>query len=223
MSRRQRLRLFRTVAFAAALIVGVMVVVGFGGSRHGSAIVLRSHVVHAGHKVDQGVGEGAVNGARAGHGPTATAAQASPAASPAISATPSPYASKCAGVSAAREVVISIRLQRMFACDRGKLVLTVVVTTGNLSKDEGTPTGTWRVYAKETNRWLSGPGYSFKVHFWMPFYGGYGFHDSPWQTKAYGGKTYETDGSHGCVHVPLVAMTWLYAWAPVGTIVHIVD
>ena len=49
----------------------------------------------------------------------------------------------------------------------------------------------------------------------------YGFHDSAWQTIPYGSTKYHTDGSHGCVHLPIAAMKWLYNWAAVGAAVTI--
>ena len=33
----------------------------------------------------------------------------------------------------------------------------------------------------------------------------------------YGGAQYRTDGSHGCVHMPLAQIAFLYRWAPIGT------
>ena len=37
----------------------------------------------------------------------------------------------------------------------------------------------------------------------------------------YGSPKYRTKGSHGCVHMPLPAMRFLYTWAEVGTTVRI--
>jgi lipoprotein-anchoring transpeptidase ErfK/SrfK len=55
----------------------------------------------------------------------------------------------------------------------------------------------------------------------MPFTGGIGFHDSPWQTFPLGSPLYITQGSHGCIHLPLDTITVLFDWAPVGTLVSI--
>jgi lipoprotein-anchoring transpeptidase ErfK/SrfK len=60
------------------------------------------------------------------------------------------------------------------------------------------------------------------VKYWIPFQGPlFGFHDSPWQRFPYGGPEYRTQGSHGCIHVPLSAIRFLYRWASVGTPVRI--
>lgn len=62
-------------------------------------------------------------------------------------------------------------------------------------------------------------GGAYPVHYWMPYSGPYGLHDSPWQTFPYGSSKYRAHGSHGCVHVPAAAMRFLFHWAPVGTTV----
>ena len=51
----------------------------------------------------------------------------------------------------------------------------------------------------------------------MPFDGGIGFHDSSWQTFPYGSPLYTTQGSHGCVHVPVAVIATLFDWAPIST------
>ena len=125
----------------------------------------------------------------------------------------------CSTVTVRREILVNIALQHLWACDHDHLVLSTAVTTGAVDRDEPTLPGTWHVYAKQTNRWLSGPGYDDHVNFWMPYNGGYGLHDSPWQRFAYGSAKYASRGSHGCVQIPTATMAKLYAWAPVGTLV----
>ncbi len=72
------------------------------------------------------------------------------------------------------------------------------------------------------DRWLTPlDGGSYHVAYWVPYDGPYGFHDSSWQKFAYGSPKYRTDGSHGCVHLPMSAMKWFYKWADVGTAVTI--
>jgi hypothetical protein len=119
-------------------------------------------------------------------------------------------------------VVVDISQQRARLCSYHQQVLVTSVTTGASSLGDGTPTGTWRVYAKVRNTVLyPAAGGAYPVHYWMPYHGAYGMHDSPWQKFAYGSALYRTRGSHGCVHFPGKAMTRLYAWAPVGTVVTI--
>jgi lipoprotein-anchoring transpeptidase ErfK/SrfK len=127
----------------------------------------------------------------------------------------------CAGVTASHEIIVSIKKQELWACEGPTPVLESKVTTGAIDKDWATPKGTWQIYAKQTNRWLSGVGYSVEVHYWMPFWGGYGLHDSPWQKFAYGSSLYRSQGSHGCVQIPLATMAKIFSWAPVGSTVHV--
>jgi lipoprotein-anchoring transpeptidase ErfK/SrfK len=114
---------------------------------------------------------------------------------------------------------VSIAEQRMWACAGRSLAFTSPVTTGDVRNGWSTPTGRWQIYAKQTNRWLSGPGYGYRVRYWLPFYGSFGFHDASWQTEPFGGTTYRDHGSRGCVHLPTVAMRELFNWASVGTTV----
>ena len=93
------------------------------------------------------------------------------------------------------------------------------MTTGASRHGDQTPLGSWRLQGKQTNRYLVGPGYRDFVHFWMPFNGDFGLHDAPWQRMPFGSKAYHQRGSHGCVHVPIKVMAWLYAWSRVASTV----
>lgn len=47
------------------------------------------------------------------------------------------------------------------------------------------------------------PEYESKVSYWMPFSGNsIGLHDASWQSN-FGGKTYLSKGSHGCINLPV--------------------
>jgi lipoprotein-anchoring transpeptidase ErfK/SrfK len=151
-------------------------------------------------------------------------ARSGPAASTDMSTTQAKLASTaCDAVTVPHEILVDVHRQELWACRGQQLVFKSKVTTGAVDLNEGTPDGTWQIYAKQTHRWLSGPGYSVEVNFWMPFYGGYGLHDAPWQKMPYGTDDYLARGSHGCVQVPSRVMARLYAWAPVGATVHVED
>ena len=46
------------------------------------------------------------------------------------------------------------------------------------------------------------------MKYWIPFDAPlFGFHDSSWQKMPYGSQKYRTKGSHGCIHMPLAAIT----------------
>ncbi|MGX7678724.1 L,D-transpeptidase [Jatrophihabitans sp. DSM 45814] len=127
----------------------------------------------------------------------------------------------CATNQQPRLVLVSVVAQRAWMCEATTQVYSTLVTTGAENVGDGTPLGTWHVQDKQTNRYLVGPGYSDFVRYWVPFNGDFGFHDAAWQTFPYGGPQYQANGSHGCVHLPLAAMTWLYQWATTDTTVTI--
>ena len=133
------------------------------------------------------------------------------------------YTNNCINIpSGTKEIIVSISQQHLWVCTGTTQVYDTAVTTGayKVAGDE-TPTGTWKIYAKQTNRYLSGPGYRYFVQYWIPFFGNYGFHDANWQTFPFGSPLYGTEGSHGCVHLPLTAVKWLFDWSSVGTTVMI--
>lgn len=131
-------------------------------------------------------------------------------------ATPSP----CRTSTDPQRVIVSIARQHAWMCAGSRQVRDSAVTTGMLSAG-GTPLGTWHIQAKQTDRWLASGGDSYRVKYWMPYDGDYGFHDASWQKFPFGGPQYRTAGSHGCVHFPTSIMGWLYGWADVGTTVTI--
>jgi lipoprotein-anchoring transpeptidase ErfK/SrfK len=96
-----------------------------------------------------------------------------------------------------------------------------------------TPIGVYRIYAKQTNLFLSGSdrtgAWHDWVHFWMPFltnrYGVYGLHDATWRRPAAFGAISPASrhASHGCVELPLRAAAWLFHWSRIGATVTVVD
>ena len=129
----------------------------------------------------------------------------------------------CAGNPAGQKlVIVSISQQHMWACNGSSQAYSTAVTSGAYLAGMITPTGTYHIYSKSRNLYLTGPGYRDFVQYWMPFYSDYGFHDASWQNFPFGSAQYASDGSHGCVHLPTTAAAWLYGWAPIGTTVTIV-
>jgi lipoprotein-anchoring transpeptidase ErfK/SrfK len=113
-------------------------------------------------------------------------------------------------------VLVSITKQHLWACADHRQVNSTAVTTGASGSNDATPLGSWRVQGKQRDRYLVGPGYRDFVKYWVPFDGDFGLHDASWQTTPYGSPDYTQNGSHGCVHVPVSVMTWLYRWVRVG-------
>jgi lipoprotein-anchoring transpeptidase ErfK/SrfK len=128
----------------------------------------------------------------------------------------------CGRGRSAHEIIVRISQQRAWVCSRSQQQLVTPVTSGASALGDGTPTGTWHVYARVRDTTLyPAAGGAYHVNYWMPYDGAYGMHDSPWQTFPYGSTRYKTRGSHGCVHFPESAMRWLFGWAPTGTTVTI--
>ena len=134
-------------------------------------------------------------------------------------------ASACAGTPAGvKHIYVSIGEQHLWACTGDTLLLDSAVTTGASALTNvryATPLGTSHIVGKSRNTVLAGKDvngpWNDPVQYWMPFDGGIGFHDSSWQTFPYGSPLYTTQGSHGCVHVPVGVIATLFDWAPIST------
>jgi lipoprotein-anchoring transpeptidase ErfK/SrfK len=121
-------------------------------------------------------------------------------------------------------IIVSIAQQHEWACARHRTVLSTPVTTGASSRrGDATPRGTFAVQGLDRHTTLTTSGdRSYRVNYWIPFHlGVWGFHDASWQTMPFGSKHYVTRGSHGCVHMPLAAIRWLFHWVRYGTPVRI--
>ena len=163
--------------------------------------------------------------------PSAAPVAAAPApvaktvAAPAQPATP--IASPCAGTPAGvKHIYVSIGEQHLWACTGDALLIDTAITTGASAITNArytTPLGTSHITGKKRNTVLAGKDvngpWNDPVEYWMPFDGGIGFHDSSWQTFPYGSPLYTTQGSHGCVHVPVAVIATIFDWAPVSTLV----
>lgn len=117
-------------------------------------------------------------------------------------------------------VEISIERQHLWYYKNGKKKLESDIVSGKLTKDRKTTVGVHRVYGKQRDRYLGTmavQGYRSFVHYWMPFnWDGQGLHDATWRRK-FGGKIYQTGGSHGCVNLPYDFAGKLYEQIQIGT------
>ena len=121
-----------------------------------------------------------------------------------------------------KRVVVDLGYQFARLCRGRTQVLTTPITSGATARGDGTPIGAWRVQAKQRDTYLHpASGGAYHVRYWIPYDGAYGMHDSSWQHFPYGSPRYRTRGSHGCVHFPLAAITWMYHWIGVGTVVQV--
>lgn len=93
---------------------------------------------------------------------------------------------------------------------KGELVLECDFVSGLDTEKRKTPTGVFRVWHKEKDRYLTGQGYRSHVDYWMPFdWTGCGLHDAGWR-GSFGGNIYKTNGSHGCLNLPPSTASRLY-------------
>ena len=132
-------------------------------------------------------------------------------------------ASQQALIDAGTYIDVNKTTQTLSLFSGGQITYVTPVVTGNVRAGHSTPNGVYSIYAKQTNRTLKGPNYESFVKYWLPFYKGYGIHDANWRSSGeFGGATYQTSGSHGCVNVPPANMPSLFAAVGVGTpvIVH---
>ncbi|HEX3021278.1 MAG TPA: L,D-transpeptidase family protein [Lachnospiraceae bacterium] len=98
-------------------------------------------------------------------------------------------------------VEINLTAQHLFFYKDGKLLVESDFVSGNVSKNLGTPTGTYPIVYKEREATLVGEDYETPVKYWMPFNGNIGLHDAPWR-KEFGKDIYLKKGSHGCINLP---------------------
>jgi lipoprotein-anchoring transpeptidase ErfK/SrfK len=137
---------------------------------------------------------------------------------------PKPVPNPCAGNAHAQLVKVSIAAQHLWMCAGPKAVYSTPVTTGASALPyDSTPTGTFQIQGRDRNTTLTlNTGQTYAVQYWIPFQGPlFGFHDASWQNFPYGSPLYRTQGSHGCVHMPLAAIAYLYNWAQTGATVTI--
>ena len=104
----------------------------------------------------------------------------------------------------------------------GAMVCDTDCVSGNVNLGRGTPTGVFQILYKDTEVDLKGQqlangqySYISHVKYWMPFYGGCGFHDASWRTS-FGGNIYRSDGSHGCINLPPSIAPKFYSYVRTG-------
>lgn len=123
------------------------------------------------------------------------------------------------------DVNIANQYARLYDEDGDVLWQSYIVS----GKNGATPTGTFYVNALMRNQTLIGldtnndgqPDYKSHVSYWMPFVGNMvGMHDAPWRS-VFGGKVYQSSGSHGCVNLPPSKAADLYGLLKVGDVVYV--
>lgn len=107
-------------------------------------------------------------------------------------------------------VEVDLARQMLWLYKDGKMVLKTNVVTGNPTRGNSTPTGTDKVWSRETDRYLTGENYKSKVSYWVPInWSGIGLHDATWRSS-FGGNNYKSNGSHGCINIPPSLMPQIF-------------
>lgn len=102
-------------------------------------------------------------------------------------------------------VEINLTKQCLWLYKDGKKIVKSDFVSGNPSRGWDTPVGTYAITYKERDTVLgvnSGADYRSPVSYWMPFNRNVGMHDATWRSS-FGGEIYRTNGSHGCINLPL--------------------
>lgn len=106
--------------------------------------------------------------------------------------------------------------QHMYYYEKGKLKLESDVVTGNVSRNNGSPDGIYKIVYKERDATLVGENYASDVEYFMVFAYNVGFHDASWRSD-FGRDIYKASGSHGCINMPRNKAEKLYQILPTGT------
>jgi lipoprotein-anchoring transpeptidase ErfK/SrfK len=124
----------------------------------------------------------------------------------------------------AKSIIISYTGQHLWAYEGGKLVQETAVTTGRPALP--TDLGAMKVLRKDSpwkmhSPWPKGSPYYYPdtmVNMVVWFTNtGEGLHDASWQQCCWGpGSQYTGFASHGCIHLPDNAESFIFHWAPVG-------
>lgn len=115
-------------------------------------------------------------------------------------------------------VEVDLTNQMVYCYKDHALVVSAPIVSGCVANGWDTPEGVFTIKSKDTNRYLSGPGYRDWVECFMPFNGGIGLHDASWRT-VFGGTRYLYRGSHGCINIPRNQALTILANVRVGTYV----
>lgn len=114
-------------------------------------------------------------------------------------------------------VEADITHQHLYVYDKGVIVFETDFVSGDMNKpDCVSPAGIFGLTYKTLNAVLRGADYVTPVTYWMPFYGNFGMHDATWR-DSFGGEIYLTDGSHGCLNLPLDAAAIIYNYVYEGS------
>jgi len=111
-------------------------------------------------------------------------------------------------------IEVSIDDQHVWMYRDGECILSTVCVTGELTNpDMWTHKGVYFLINTATDCVLKGPDYRYDVSYWIYFdrENAIGFHDATWRDSSeFNPETYNGNGSHGCVNMPMDAIATMY-------------
>jgi hypothetical protein len=123
-----------------------------------------------------------------------------------------------------QEIVISISAQALWAYEDGEMVMSTYVSTGTAEVPETvTPIGYHSILSKIDMQTMEGTisneYYNVPDVPWVMYFDNLGnaLHGTYWHSN------FGSPMSHGCVNLPLDVAEWMYAWAPIGTPVTVIE
>ena len=116
-------------------------------------------------------------------------------------------------------IEVDLSEQHVWHYADGELCCESDCVTGNTSLKRGTPEGAYYISERIPGKYLTGADYKTWVDRWMRLTNsGIGLHDAKWKKK-FGGNIYKTNGSHGCINLPVKYAYKLYDETEVGMLV----
>lgn len=112
-------------------------------------------------------------------------------------------------------IEIDLENQKVWLYVDGEEILETDCVSGTPGTDRETPGGVYSIFYMQSPAVLRGADYASPVDYWMAFNGNIGLHDADWQTS-FGGDVYLTNGSHGCVNLPIPAAKKIYETVSIG-------
>ncbi len=116
-------------------------------------------------------------------------------------------------------IEVDLSAQKMWYYENGTCKFTTDQIVSGLASEPSrkTPAGVYEILERKSPDYLSGDGYSnvYVKYFIRVSYEGIGFHDL--SRRSYGGNTYLTSGSHGCINMKLAEVEQLYGMVAKGT------
>ena len=118
-------------------------------------------------------------------------------------------------------IEVDYNKQILYYYEEGTLVLESLFVSGkpnltDITKSNASPDGIYEVKYKDSDCFLTGADYRSHVNYFIVFAKNIGFHDATWR-KSFGGTLFMTNGSHGCINMPLANAKTLYEKVKKGT------